>query len=154
VVGAASLTVLGSFVSDVTRLWPLYQGALFVLVVMYLPQGLAGLVAKHLGPDGRRELLRHAGPLALGIAGALLLGGATVFFAEYVSALVANPFALQSQGGAVSARLWGVSWRAYSPLTWALPAMVMACGALMLRLALRVVADRNAMDDRVETVNS
>jgi branched-chain amino acid transport system permease protein len=154
IVGAAGLTLLGSIVSDVTRLWPLYQGTFFILVVMYLPQGVVGLVAEQLEPDGRRALLRNAGPLALGIVGISIMAVAVVFVAEYVSTLVANPFALQSRGGTLSARLWGVSWRAHSPVAWALPATITSCGALMLRLALRLVAGRNRDEARAEVATS
>jgi branched-chain amino acid transport system permease protein len=142
-IGAGVLTLLGSVVSDVTRLWPLYQGALFILVVMYLPQGVVGLIAEQLAPEARRALPRLAGPLALGVVGLLTMGAAIVFVAEYVSALVANPFALQADGGALSVRLWGISWRAHSPVTWVLPATIMCCAGLMLRLALRAAAPRD-----------
>jgi branched-chain amino acid transport system permease protein len=152
-IGAGILTLLGSVVSDVTRLWPLYQGALFILVVMYLPQGIVGLVAEQLAPERRRALLRLAGPLALGVVGLLLLGTAIVFVAEYVSALVANPFALQAGGGALSVRLWGISWFAHSPVTWMLPVVIICCGGLMLRLALRAAARRDAADQN-ELANS
>jgi branched-chain amino acid transport system permease protein len=154
IIGAASLTLLGSVVSDMTRLWPLYQGALFILVVMYLPQGVVGLVAENLAPERRGALLHRAAPLALGIAGLLMLGGAAVFLAEYVSALVADPFALQSQGGTVSARLWGISWRVDSPLTWALPAIIICCGVLTLRLAMRAADRRDGGDDQTELAGS
>ena len=43
IVGAAALTLLGSLAADATRLWALYQGLLFVFVVMYVPQGIVGL---------------------------------------------------------------------------------------------------------------
>jgi branched-chain amino acid transport system permease protein len=154
IIGAASLTLLGSVMSDVTRLWPLYQGALFILVVMYLPQGVVGLAAEQLAPEQRRALLQLAGPLALGAAGLVMLAVAAVFAAEYVSALVANPFALHGAGDAVSVRLWGVSWRAHSPLTWMLPVIVMACGALIFRLALRSVAHGDAAADHNELADS
>ena len=45
IVGAAALTLLGSLAADATRLWALYQGLLFVFVVMYVPQGIVGLAA-------------------------------------------------------------------------------------------------------------
>ena len=153
-IGAASLTLVGSVISDVTRLWPFYQGVLFILVVMYLPQGVVGLVAEQLAPERRRTLVQLAGPLALGAAGLLTLAVACVFVAEYVSALVANPFALQGGGGAVSVRLWGTSWRAHSPFTWMMPAIAMSSGAWMFRLALHGAARREAAADQSELAGS
>jgi branched-chain amino acid transport system permease protein len=153
-IGAGSLMLLGSVVSDVTRLWPLYQGVLFILVVMYLPQGVVGLAAEQFVPEGRRTLLRLAGPLALCAIGLLLLAAAAVFVAEYVSALVADPFALQAGGGVVTVRLWGVSWRAHSPLTWMIPAVIMSCGALMVRLGLSAAERRDVAADHTELASS
>ena len=44
--GGALMTFFGYAVSDLTRSWLLYQGILFVLVMMYMPDGLAGLAGK------------------------------------------------------------------------------------------------------------
>jgi branched-chain amino acid transport system permease protein len=150
IVGAAALTLFGSIVSDVTRLWPLYQGILFILVVMYLPQGIVGLAVERLAPTGRRALSSAAIPLVAGAAGVLLAGAGALFIAEYVSALVSDPFALQSQGGAMSAKLWGTSWRINSPATWAVPVLAIVAGTLVLRLALRLAARRRPADDQAE----
>src|SRR5688572_6859272 len=41
--GAALMTFFGYAVSDLTRSWLLYQGILFVLVMLFMPSGIAGL---------------------------------------------------------------------------------------------------------------
>src|SRR5215467_2742766 len=56
IVGAAYLTLLGSLAADVTRLWVLYQGLLFVAVVMFLPQGIVGLAVDYVGHGRWRGL--------------------------------------------------------------------------------------------------
>src|SRR3546814_15522804 len=38
--GAAVMTFFGYAVSDMTRTWLLYQGVIFVLVMMFMPAGL------------------------------------------------------------------------------------------------------------------
>src|SRR3546814_10351844 len=38
--GAAVMTFFGYAVSDMTRTWLLYQGGIFVLVMMFMPAGL------------------------------------------------------------------------------------------------------------------
>jgi branched-chain amino acid transport system permease protein len=43
--GAALMTFFGYVVSDATQAWLLYQGVLFVLVMMFMPEGLVGLGA-------------------------------------------------------------------------------------------------------------
>src|SRR5262249_58878086 len=45
VIGAAALTLLSSMAADVTRLWILYQGLPFVVVVIYLPPSIFRLIA-------------------------------------------------------------------------------------------------------------
>ena len=42
--GAAVMTFFGYAVSDLTRSWLLYQGVLFVLVMMFMPSGMTGLL--------------------------------------------------------------------------------------------------------------
>lgn len=44
ILGAATLTYLNDTLSSMTEHWALIQGALFVLLVMYAPQGLGGLL--------------------------------------------------------------------------------------------------------------
>ncbi|CAM3528694.1 branched-chain amino acid ABC transporter permease [Bordetella sputigena] len=44
--GASLMTFFGYAVSDLTRSWLLYQGILFVIVMMFLPRGLAGLFVR------------------------------------------------------------------------------------------------------------
>ena len=43
ILGACVLTWLNDLLSTLTERWPLIQGALFVLLVMYAPNGLSGL---------------------------------------------------------------------------------------------------------------
>ncbi len=45
--GAAVMTYFGRIMSDLTRSWLLYQGLVFVLVMLFLPEGLGGLVSLH-----------------------------------------------------------------------------------------------------------
>jgi TRAP-type C4-dicarboxylate transport system permease small subunit len=117
---------------------------------MYLPQGILGLAVGQFAPAQRRRLSRVAIPLLAASAGALLAASGAIFVAELISALVADPFALQSQGGAASARLWGASWRGDAAATWVVPALAIGGGALILRTAMRLVASRNHAHDQAE----
>tara|TARA_E500000331_G_C16916895_1_gene565961 strand:- start:59 stop:664 length:606 start_codon:yes stop_codon:yes gene_type:complete len=47
ILGAISLTYLDTVLSDVTEAWVLYYGIIFVLVIAFAPQGLAGLILMH-----------------------------------------------------------------------------------------------------------
>ena len=57
IVGAVLMTALQISLSDYTGAWQLYVGLMFVVVVMYVPGGLAGLLLMH-RPLLRRHLQR------------------------------------------------------------------------------------------------
>jgi branched-chain amino acid transport system permease protein len=54
VIGAVLVTYLQVMLSDVTEIWQLYFGLLFIAMVMFAPGGIAGLILMH-------EPLWHAG---------------------------------------------------------------------------------------------
>ncbi|MFC3229741.1 branched-chain amino acid ABC transporter permease [Marinibaculum pumilum] len=80
VFGAAGLTLLGALLADTTRLWLLYQGLIFVGVMLFVPQGLTPLVLSRWrrwrAPEGRRVLFRDAArTLLFVLLAALAVGG-------------------------------------------------------------------------------
>ena len=48
IIGAIFFTLLQTLLSHYTEIWQLYVGIMFVLTVMYAPQGLTGILAMHL----------------------------------------------------------------------------------------------------------
>lgn len=68
-VGALLLVLMGYFVSDMTRFWPLYQGLLFIAIVMFMPRGLSGLPADvwSAGRWGIRAMRRVRGAVSRGL---------------------------------------------------------------------------------------
>ena len=44
IVGACLLTYLNDFLSTMTKHWRIVQGALFIILVMFAPQGIIGLL--------------------------------------------------------------------------------------------------------------
>jgi branched-chain amino acid transport system permease protein len=111
--GAALMTFFGYAVSDLTQSWLLYQGILFVLVMMFMPSGLAGLP----GTTGRlrqRFGLARTMPLVLLSVGAALLlsmGGAFAvellqrIFSQDYRAVPPRSRAAHGRRGAAVARL-------------------------------------------------
>jgi len=80
VLGAIVITWLQSSLSDYTSAWLLYLGAFFMLVILYAPSGLAGVIVSQrimLASPARAALLRAyaavAAPLALIAFGTVLL---------------------------------------------------------------------------------
>lgn len=47
IIGAVVLTLMNSLLSNYSDLWLLYLGVLFLLTVMFLPRGFAGLIMMH-----------------------------------------------------------------------------------------------------------
>ena len=135
-----------------------------VVLGMYLGQGLRDKIA----PETFRKLVlmavivagqrrplassRTLAPPALfGFAAALFAAAAIIFLAEFLSALVADPFALQTRAGAVSVTLWGISWPANALGTWAPPLGSMAIAVVLASLARRSIGKRAAGKDDSST---
>jgi len=137
-IGAAIMSFFGYAVSDLTRSWLLYQGVLFVLVMMYLPDGLVG------------ELMRalRAGRLRFGWA---KLGAGLVFVAALAVSIVGFVCAVELAQRFFSAdyrsmivgatwppvALFGRDWAPFSPFTWGVPLGLMAVGLGLLAMAAR-----------------
>jgi branched-chain amino acid transport system permease protein len=136
VLGASLMTFFGYAVSDLTQSWLLYQGAIFVLVMMFMPTGLAGLVGL-VGQYRIRFGARSLIPLvALAIGAALLLSGGLVFLVEILQRLLSQDYqalAKANAGGAwPSIPLFGRAWPPGAWSTWLLPAALLGAGAALV----------------------
>lgn len=80
--GAAIMTFFGYAVSDLTRSWLLYQGILFVLVMMFMPDGLAGLFAKAAALRRQRGMVALLPVLLLAVVAAVALSAGIAFVVE------------------------------------------------------------------------
>lgn len=72
IIGAIVVTYLQLTLSDVSDVWQLYFGLLFIGMVMYAPKGLAGLLAMQLPLLKRRQLHRVAPYYALALVPGLV----------------------------------------------------------------------------------
>jgi len=138
IVGAFALTLFGFVVSDATRLWALYQGIIFVLVVMYAPQGVGGAIIDHVEPWRQGKLRSLVGPYLLGLIAALTLASGTVFLFEYLARLFSDPYGIQaaSTKALPVVELFSITWPHASPTTWMVPVALFAVGLLLLRTAI------------------
>ena len=147
--GAALMTFFGYMVSDVTQSWLLYQGVLFVGVMMFMPQGVAGLVASI------ARLVRQHGALAvlpvlvLGAAAAVLLAAGFAFLVEITQRLCSQDYRSLAAAAASwpAVQLFGRAWLPGSPATWLVPVALLATGAV---LALQAVRRRAALGLRAD----
>jgi branched-chain amino acid transport system permease protein len=133
--GAALMTFFGYAVSDLTQSWLLYQGILFVLVMMFMPSGLAGLI----GTTGRlrqRIGVAQLVPLVLlSIAAALLLSMGGAFAVEMLQRVFSQDYRAMAKlaaGGAwPPVTLLSRAWSPTAVMTWAVPVMLIGAGALL-----------------------
>lgn len=135
VLGAIVVTYLQLDLTDVTSVWQLYFGIIFIGIVMYAPGGLAGILMMH------RPLIR-AGTLATVIPSYLVAALPTLALAIGVILsieTVARYAASEGDGNVI--HLLGVPFKATAPTTWLAAAVLVVGGFLIARMSWRRVAE-------------
>lgn len=146
--GAALMTFFGYMLSDVTQSWLLYQGVLFVLVMMFMPEGLAGLFAS------TARLARTHGAAAvlpvalLAVACALLLAAGFSFLVEMTQRLCSQDYRALAASAASwpAVTVFGRAWLPGAAATWAVPLGLLGVGAVLGLQARRL---RGALGQRM-----
>ena len=127
IVGAIFVTLLSLGLSDLTAVWQLYFGLIFIAVVMFAPGGITGLLMMH------RPLLK-AGTLSKVLPSymiafiptfAMIVG--FILIIETVVHFSVNP------GDDSHIRAFGVPFDAASPSIWGLAVVLAAGGFLVAR---------------------
>jgi branched-chain amino acid transport system permease protein len=129
ILGAVLVTFLQTMLSDVTEVWQLYFGLMFIAVVMYAPGGLAGLIMMH-EPSWRAGTLSRLLPAyALLLLPVALLAAGGVLLLESLARLSASSTGQSSMswGG------WTLDAKSWQP--WALSFAMLAGGRALFRLA-------------------
>ena len=128
VLGAVLVSYLQVMLSDVTEVWQLYFGLMFIGVVMFAPGGLAGLVLMHM-PLARAGLLGRVVPSYLmAIVPAAMLVAGVVLLIEMTVQLAVK----QSEGPAM--KLFGIGFSAASAVPWAATIGLLVGAFLLFRL--------------------
>jgi branched-chain amino acid transport system permease protein len=139
--GASLMTFFGYAVSDLTQSWLLYQGILFVLVMMFMPAGLAGLFGAAGTLRERHGAAALVPVLVLGLGAAVLLSLGGAFVVEMLQRLFSQDYrALAAARPAMPwppIRLAGIAWEPAAVATWLLPAAMLAIGGTLAVLARR-----------------
>ena len=152
--GAALMTFFGYAVSDLTQSWLLYQGILFVLVMMFLPSGLTGLFGITGRLRQRAAMARLIPLIMLSVGGALLLAAGSVFMIEMLQRMFSQDYRAMVQLSAAKAMppivLFGQSWSPASIATWLVPVTLLLLGGLCAYLGRR----RSNALEQVEDVPS
>jgi len=138
--GASLMTFFGYAVSDLTQSWLLYQGILFVLVMMFMPEGLAGLLGLAAREQRRLGLARFAPVLLACVAASVLLAAGTTFVVELLQRMFSQDYRALASANAAAPwppiTLLGHAWLPAAAVTWLVPAGLLAGGGVLL-LAVR-----------------
>lgn len=135
ILGAILVTYLQLGLTDITTVWQLYFGIIFIGIVMFAPGGIAGLLMRH------RPLIR-AGSLTMVIPSYLVAALPTLALVLGVILsieTVARYAASQGEGDIIN--LLGISFDATKPVTWVVAAVLVVGGFLIARLTWRRVAE-------------
>jgi branched-chain amino acid transport system permease protein len=125
VIGAIIVTYLQVMLSDVTAIWQLYFGLLFIVIVMFAPNGIAGLLAMH-QPLWRAGVLHRLVPAYLvGLAPLAVMTLGAILAIE-----MAHRFAARASDGPDMTFL-RIPLDVTRPLPW-LVAAAMTIGGLLL----------------------
>jgi branched-chain amino acid transport system permease protein len=138
--GAAVFTLFAHQISDLTRSWQLYQGIIFVLVMLYAPTGIGGIIHEHLRYRNRLDWSRLAAPYAVAAFGGALIAAAVAFLTEVLSMLFDESYAVarRNAGGSYPpVELFGTQWEPISVVTWGLPLVFFLAGLFLLVRARR-----------------
>jgi branched-chain amino acid transport system permease protein len=163
--GALIFTLFAHLVSDLTRSWLLYQGLIFVLVMLYAPTGIGGIIQDHLRYWQRLDWSRLLAPYAIGGLGGSLMAAGAVFLVETLSVLFGESYAVarrDTDGSFPPFEAFGALWEPAGPVMWILPLVLFIVGLLLVLRARRTIAavweavrsvppERSAGDSQQET---
>lgn len=134
ILGAVLVTYLQVMLSDLTEIWQLYFGLMFIGMVMFAPAGIAGIVMMH-RPLWKRGTLGQVVPAyLLMLVPAMSVLAGVVLIVEMVFRLTAK------DGEEAMLRLFGHHYPSTSPLLWVISLGLVALGVVGIRLAWPVVA--------------
>jgi branched-chain amino acid transport system permease protein len=137
VIGAVLITVLQVAVAGVTPAWPFYFGLVFLLIVLYAPGGIAGILVEHRAV-WRAGLLRTLAPAYLLAAlPAAMLASGIIAMVEMAYALVNAP-----ERGTARLQILFLPLDGATAASWTFAFAMVALGLFLLSRAWRSVAQQ------------
>jgi branched-chain amino acid transport system permease protein len=127
IVGAIFVTFLSLGLSDLTQVWQLYFGLIFIAVVLFAPGGITGLLMMHrpLVKAGTLPKVLPSYLAALVPTLAMIVG--LVLAIETIVHYTVNP------GDDSHIKAFGVNFDAASPYIWAMSVILLLAGFLVAR---------------------
>jgi branched-chain amino acid transport system permease protein len=139
IVGAIFVTLLSLGLSDLTQVWQLYFGLIFIAVVLFAPGGLTGLVMMHRPLVKAATLPKVIPSYLVALLPTLAMIAGLVLSIETIVHYTVNP------GDDPHIRAFGVGFDAASRSIWALATVLLIGGFLVARKTWQWVA--HAWDD-------
>jgi branched-chain amino acid transport system permease protein len=139
IVGAIFVTFLSLGLSDLTQVWQLYFGLIFIAVVLFAPGGITGLVMLHRPLIKAGTLTKILPSYLITLAPTLAMIAGLILSLETIVHYTVNP------GDDSHIRAFGVSFDAASRYIWAMAAILLIGGYLVARKTWRWVG--HAWDD-------
>jgi branched-chain amino acid transport system permease protein len=127
IVGAIFVTLLSLGLSDLTQVWQLYFGLIFIVVVMYAPGGITGLWMMHRPLLKAGTLTRVLPSYLIALVPTLAMIAGLILSIETIVHYTVNP------GDDPHIRAFGVSFDAASPYIWAIAAALLIGGFWVAR---------------------
>jgi branched-chain amino acid transport system permease protein len=135
IIGAVLMTALQISLSDYTGAWMLYVGLMFVMVVMFAPGGLAGLLLMHKPMVVNGTFSRLLPAYGLAFLPVLMVSVGGVLVVETCYHLLVKA----SEGTAM--HVWWLNYDAKSPWAWSGILSLLLLGAVALRKVAPRVAE-------------
>lgn len=160
IIGACVLTLFTFVVSGATHSWMLYQGIVFVLVMLFAPNGIGGVIQAHIAQRHTLPWKRLARPYAVATLGGVLVALATIFVVQSLEILLSREYAaaVARTGEYADYRVFAMQWGALNPFTWLFPLILLIPGLYLLRHSFaRIRAlwnDDNGPDHAAPAANS
>jgi branched-chain amino acid transport system permease protein len=134
IAGAIFVTLLSLGLSDLTQVWQLYFGLIFIAVVLFAPGGITGLVMMHRPLVERATLSKVIPSYLVSLVPTLAMIAGLVLSIETIVHYTVNP------GDDPHIKAFGVGFDAASPYIWALAAVLLIGGFLVARKTWQWVA--------------
>jgi branched-chain amino acid transport system permease protein len=137
--GAVLLTGFSYTVSDATSLVLLYEGVLFILVMIYAPQGLGGALVALKGPILSGRWPKLVAPFAVVLAAAAGATVAFVFTVELLDRFFSTEHfgRMHDQQMLLPVEFANHQWHVLSPVTWGIPLLLAIASVGLFRIGIR-----------------
>lgn len=135
VIGAVLVSYLQVMLSDLTEVWQLYFGLMFIAVVMFAPQGLAGLVMMHATLVKRGTLMKVLPSYLVSFLPALAMTSGLILIIEMLFRISVK------EGEALVIKPLGLNIPPTSPALWGVALVLLIGGGFLFRLTWPMVSN-------------